>query len=344
MSNWSRRSFMGAVAASGVGTVLPGLAKAQSSNDTIRWRGVAGHRIGAQFKKWQWLQSELPKRTNGRLTLEVVTLQEIGLTGTEILRVLKGGLVDLAEMTNGYVAGDFPMIEAPELPGVSKSPDQQKKLTIAWTKGVVAPREDIMGGKVLASFYWNSSFLYTNYPVEKPEDVKGHKVRVFSPSQAQFISALGGEPLNMPMQQVYEALQRKVIDSLVTGPDQVKGLSMWEVAPNMSAFGTPGANGYVVASARSLSKLPPEIRKVVDEIAPELEELAWNLGGENDKDGVELARQKGMKLTIPAKKEWEPVFDKLAKDVIIPGWVKKVGEPGREAFNKNLGPILGYTI
>jgi TRAP-type C4-dicarboxylate transport system substrate-binding protein len=341
---WSRRFVVMGASLLALLPLSGGLtpARAQSSDEVFHWRGVAGHRVGAQFKKWGWLQEELAKRSNGRIELEVVTLQEVGLTGTEILRVLQSGLVDIAEMTNGYVAGDFPMIEAPELPGLPKSPEQQKALTLAWTENVVAPREDIMGGKVLASFYWNSSFLYTQYPLDSLEDIKGHKVRVFSPSQAKFISELGGEPLNMPMQQVYEALQRKVIDSVVTGPDQVKGLSMWEIAPYMSAIGTPGANGYVVVSTRSLEKLPEDLRQVVLDLGPELQELGWSLGMENDEDGIALAREKGMTLTIPAKAEWTPTFDKLAQDVILPWWIERVGPEGRDAFNQYLAPIAGF--
>jgi TRAP-type C4-dicarboxylate transport system substrate-binding protein len=318
-----------------------GVPSAHAQAEQIKWKAVANHRIGAQWKKWLWLEQELPKRTNGRLSIEVFTLGEIGLGGPEMLRVMRAGLVDIAEMSAGYVSGDFPLIEGTDLPGLVKSPMHQKQLVDSWLKNVVSQREDVMGGKVLASFFWNSSFLFSKYPVDSLDDIKGHKVRVNSPANAQWIKALGGEPLNMPMQEVYSALQRGVVDSLVTGPDQVKGISMWEVAPNMTALALPGGVAYIVVSKRSWDKLPADIREVFEKLGPELNELGWELGFENDRTGIDLAKEKGMKVTIPEKAEWQPTFEKIATETVLPWWIGRVGAPGRAAFNEHLAPIAG---
>ena len=222
-----------AILLSSLGGERTGLVSEASAQEPVKWRGVAAHRIGAHYNVWLWMEKRLPEITNGEVSVEVLTLAEVGLGGTEILRVLRAGLVDVADVNASYVAGDFPLIEATDLAGVTTSPEQQEEVAEAWLQNVVAPREDIMGGKVLTSFYWNASFLYSQYPMDTLEGIKGHKVRVYSPGLAQWVNALGGEPVNMVMNEVYSALQRGVIDSLITGPDQVKGLSMWEVAPHM---------------------------------------------------------------------------------------------------------------
>ena len=333
-----------AILLSSLGGERTGLVSEASAQEPVKWRGVAAHRIGAHYNVWLWMEKRLPEITNGEVSVEVLTLAEVGLGGTEILRVLRAGLVDVADVNASYVAGDFPLIEATDLAGVTTSPEQQEEVAEAWLQNVVAPREDIMGGKVLTSFYWNASFLYSQYPMDTLEGIKGHKVRVYSPGLAQWVNALGGEPVNMVMNEVYSALQRGVIDSLITGPDQVKGLSMWEVAPHMTAIGTAGAVGYIVASRRSWDRLSDNARDALLAAGPEMKKVAWDGGYENNEVGVALAREKGMTVTIPAKPEWAPTFKQLTGEVIIPWWLERVGDEGREAFKTHISPITGHEV
>ena len=83
----------------------------------IELKGVSNSRPQVQFKMWEWMQQELPKRTNGRVALTPTSLPELGLTGFELVRVLRAGLVDLADVLPTYVSGDVPLIEGVDLPG-----------------------------------------------------------------------------------------------------------------------------------------------------------------------------------------------------------------------------------
>jgi TRAP-type C4-dicarboxylate transport system substrate-binding protein len=58
------------------------------------------------------------KRTNGRVQFELTSLPELGFGGGETLRVLRTGIVDVAEVYGGYVAGELPIVEILELPGI----------------------------------------------------------------------------------------------------------------------------------------------------------------------------------------------------------------------------------
>ena len=83
-----------------------------SAQDKVKWRGVAAHRVGAHYNLWRWLEKRLPEITDGEVSLETLTYGEIGIGGTEMLRIMRAGLIDIADVTSSYVAGDFPLIEA----------------------------------------------------------------------------------------------------------------------------------------------------------------------------------------------------------------------------------------
>lgn len=341
----TRRSFLGhAAAAAATALVPPAIGTAFAQDKPTTWKAVIQHRNGTSYKKWLWLQQELPKRTGGRLNLEVATIPELGLTGTEVLRVLKTGVIDVAEVLTGYVASDFPMIEATDLPGVAGSYQQARKLYDAWSANVVAKREDVMGGKTLATFCWGQMYLYTKSPLNSLVDLKGKKIRSFAPAQARYLTALGAEPISMTTSEVYSALQRGVIDGTITGADQVKGMSIYEVVKYVSNINIAPLGSYIVASRRSWDKLPPDLQKAVGDIGPELTELGWKLGEENNQEGLALAREKGMSVDPAAKAEWLPTLSKISAEQIVPWWAGRAGGAGREAFNHYLAPIAGFKV
>ena len=87
---------------------------------TVQLKVVATSRPQVQFKLWERLGVEVEKRTQGRVKVEVVSLPELGLTGFELVRVLRAGLVDIADVLPTYVSGEVPSPEGADLPGLFK--------------------------------------------------------------------------------------------------------------------------------------------------------------------------------------------------------------------------------
>ena len=342
----SRRTFLqtsaGAAVAAGMsaGLLSPALAQARP----VTLKAVIQHRNGESYKKWLWLQEQVKTRSQGKLEIEVTTIGELGLGGTEMLRVLKSGVIDMAEILPGYVAGDFPMIEACDLPGISTSFQQSRRLYDAWTENVVSKNEAAMGGKIVGSFCWSTMFMYTKFPLNKLEDFKGRKIRVFAPAQARFLTELGAEPMSMTTSDVYPSLQRGVIDGAITGTEHVKASSLWEVTKYMTNVNIPPMGSYVVIGTRGLAKVPSELRSIFSAISKELTDLGWKLGSDNDQLGFAYALEKGMVLTRESKSEWVPQLTRISKENIVPWWANRAGSRAKPAFNEFLAPIVGYQL
>ena len=79
----------------------------------------------------EWARS-VEQRTKGRVQFELTSLPELGLGGAETIRVLKTGVVDVTETYGGYVAGELPLLEILEMPGIFPSPEVAKKAILAW--------------------------------------------------------------------------------------------------------------------------------------------------------------------------------------------------------------------
>lgn len=345
----SRRDFLRTSGAAAGATLLAPLGihsdAALAQDKTITWKAVTNHRNGAAYShRWPWFHEQIKARTGGRLVIDLTTVPELGLTGQELLRSMKSNLLDFADVVAGYVSGEFPAIEASQLPGVFKDAAQLRRAFDAWTAKVVAPREDIMGGKVLAYFNYNPVYLFSKFELTRPEDLKGKKVRVYSAALSDFIGALGGEPVNMPVSELYTAMERGTVDAAITGPDQIEGQRLHEVCKFAADLSLGNSTGYCVVSRKSWERLPADMRKTLEEIAPEFNKRGWEAGEINTKTGVDLGVSKGMKIITAPKPEWHATLQRVSRETVLPRWSKRVGARATDDFNAVLAPIAGVKI
>ncbi|MHA7868036.1 MAG: TRAP transporter substrate-binding protein DctP [Salipiger thiooxidans] len=335
-----RLAAVAALAAIAIAGTSPGVARAE---ETINWKAVTLHRNGNSYNKWLWFQEEAARRTDGRLQVEIVTFPEFGLTGTDVLRVMESGLISIAEVSTGYVSGDFPLIEATDLPGMVSGLDQSRKIYDIWQEQIVAPREDVMGGKVFATFVWGSIYLMSKDPVTSAADIAGKKIRVFAPAQARFIEEMHGEPVSMPISEVYSALQRGVIDGMITGLNQIKPMSAWEITPNITDIGIAPLGAYIVISRKAWDDLPEDIQQVLLDMQDEFTTVGWETGAAEDSDGMATAAEHGMTVNAPVNEAFREELFTISQDVIFPWWQERAGAEGKAKFEEILAPMVGMS-
>jgi TRAP-type C4-dicarboxylate transport system substrate-binding protein len=85
-------------------------------------------------------------------------------------------------------------------------------------------------GLKLVNLFVDCSVLHTtSKPVAKLEDIRGLRIRVPSALGAQMVEAVGGIPVTMPQSDIYESLQRNVIDGAISPWDVIESLKLGEV-------------------------------------------------------------------------------------------------------------------
>lgn len=318
-------------------------AVASAQTAEFRLKGVSNSRPQVQFKMWEWMEAELPKRTNGRVRLDVTSLPELGLTGFELVRVMRAGLVDMADVLPTYVSGDVPLIEGVDLPGLFSLEefDKSHKAHVAWHK-LMKANEAKLGGVFIGSYAYAHQVLYSRKPVQSLADLKGQKVRVFGAAQTDFVRALGAEPVSLPVAEVYTALERGTVDAAITGTIAGFSLKWWEVTKYLVDLQIGPVMIAMVVSKRTWDKLPADVRKVLEDVGAELTVKGWELARTSTVDGIDGNKNKGM-TWVTFKPEWKPVIQEAIQKSVLPGWVKRAGADGKAAFNEILAPFTGFT-
>lgn len=321
---------------------LVALAGFETALAQMKWKAVATSRPTPQFGLWTWLGEELEKRTDGRITLEVVSLPELGLTGFELVRVTRAGLVDVSDIILTYVAGDVPVIEGVDLPGLFPDLDTSVKAHIGFMPAI-KKHEDKLGGIVLGGYMWPGQYIFSRKPVRSPADLKGLKIRVYGTAQTEFARALGMEPVSIAFAETYTALERGTVDAAFTGTYPGFALKFYEVTKYLVDVNHGPVGGVWVMSKRTWDRLTPEVRGVLTKLGEEFSERGWEIGRRTTKEGLDKNREKGMEV-IPITPAMAVTIKEVTSKVVIPSWVKRAGPDAKAIFNQYLAPHSGITL
>lgn len=93
--------------------------------------------------------------------------------------------------------------------------------------------------------------LICTQPVESLEDAQGLRVRSGGPLWNGEISAAGMIPVNLPIGEVYEGLQRGVVDCTIANPRTAMTYGFWEIAKFYTEVPFSGVNSQYVVMNQS---------------------------------------------------------------------------------------------
>lgn len=261
-----KAALLGACALGAVLATVPGEAAAQDTT-TLRISHFLPphHGIHRDFIE-PWAR-ELEKRTDGAVKVEVLPVNTAFGNVARQMDQVRGGVVDIAHGLAGIPRGRLPRSAVMDLPFLTTSADAASKTMWAlYQEGLIA--DDYEGVKPLALHCHNpGQFATTSRPVEKPEDLRGLRLRTPSPAISEMVSFLGGTPVGMPPTEVYESLQKGVIDGTVFPWDAVGAFRLNEVVKHHADAKAYTTCFFFVMNPASYEKLPENVRTTIDEMS-----------------------------------------------------------------------------
>lgn len=250
------------------------------------------------------LNTELSEATGGALTVRGYHGGELGAGPVEqYVRVLQG-VADMGWGLPGYTSSQFHQTSIVELPNAI--PLEMPGYEALWRAYDEHLAQEFPGTIPIA--LWTSEpniFIMKDHVIRKPSDLAGLKVRVAGATAADVASALGATPVQMPINQVYNALQTGLIDGVITGSSTLSDFKLDEVA-NSYTFGANlgRLSFYTVMNEARYNGLPDDQRAALDaaigiELSKSAED-AWNATAES---GVAAARAKGTSTFVDLTEE-----------------------------------------
>ncbi len=151
-----------------------------------------------------------------------------------------------------------------------------------------------------------------NKRITKLEELKGMKIRCTG-TTAKLVSHWGAAPVAMPQTETYDALQKGVVDGLMSPVETLKGWKFAEVIKYTTLnYGSAYSMAFfVVMNKQKWNSLPKDIQAVIQKVNEEWIEKTGKAWDEIDKVGWEFAKSKGNQF-IPLSKQEDERWAKLA--------------------------------
>lgn len=210
---------------------------------------------------------ELEQKSGGAVKVTVYPGPSTFGNVAKQLDQVRAGVIDIAHGLAGIPRGRLPRTSIMDMPFLAKSAySASMALWDLYKDGSVA--EDYKGVRVLALHCHNPGVFYTSgKAIRLPDDVKGLRLRTPSPALAAMVESFGGTPVTLPVGDVYENLQKGVIDGTILTWEAGLSFRLNEVAPLHTEAKAYVTCFYFVMNQAKFDALPENVRQAVDSVS-----------------------------------------------------------------------------
>ena len=185
--------------------------------------------------------------SGGSLKIDLFPGEQAG-KALQMYDLVKAGAVDIGTVASAYVSSDkLPLLGILELPGLASSvcAATEAMFKLGSPGGPIFENELKPNGiRVLAYMpYPPYGPAISRKKIESVQDLQGLKMRNAGGLMEHTVTTLGGIPVKMPAPEVYQALQRGTVDSVLFSFLSVESYDLNSVADYGTtgySFGTPG--------------------------------------------------------------------------------------------------------
>jgi tripartite ATP-independent transporter DctP family solute receptor len=231
-----------------------------------------------------WAADEIKKRTGGRYQITVFPASQLGKE-TDLNQGLALGTVDIIYTGQNFAARVYGPIAIGGAPFVFRDFDH-------WNKYVNSPifaeltdgYQKASGGKIVGVTYYGLRHVTSNRLINKPEDMKGLKIRVpEAPIFLMFTRAVGANATPIAFAEVYLALQNGTVDAQENPLPTIEAKKFYEVQKYIVLTGHITEMLVTIVAPHVWNKLSDADKKVFEEVGKEAGMRATQQIADNEK-------------------------------------------------------------
>ncbi len=314
------------------------------------WSSLPLHQ---QYEAPFWSET-LPAASDGDITVELTTHNQMSLGLGDIYPLLGQGVYDVAMTVADYAVADAPELEGLDVPLLALTADEARAMVDAARPMVADIYRDRFNSHVLAIAPYPPQVVFCNAEISNLGDLEGMKVRASGRMTAKLLEALGAEGVNVSFSEVPGALQNGVVDCAVTGAGSGYSAGWWEVSTHLLPIPLGGWDSVVTAiNMDKWNSLDAETQALITEqVGSGFEDPAWQSAQDalvNDiacltgNGACPAGEARSMTLVEVSDADFDRARDILTSEV-LPDWAERAGGDWAERWNASVGAVVGVTI
>src|ERR671921_976264 len=315
----------------------PFIARAQQAEFTYKYANNVPptHPINVRAQE---AAAAIKAETSGRFELQIFPSSQLG-SDTDLLSQIRSGGVEFFTLS-GLILST--LVPAASLNGMGFAfPDYGTVWKAMDGELGVYIRQQIAKANLVAmDRIWDNGFRQitsTTKPINTPDDLKGFKIRVpVSPLWTSMFKAFDAAPTSINANEMYTALQTKVVDGQENPISVIELLKLYEIQKYCSLTNHMWDGFWFLANRRAWERLPADVRTVV----------AKHLNSSAQKERDDIAKlNAGVQQELAAKglvfnqPDPAPFREKLRKAGFYAEWKGRYGDEAWATLEKSVGTL-----
>jgi len=266
MRTLTRRTFVqtstaaaGGVAAFGILT-RPG----DAAEFTFKYanNNVAAHPMNVRLRE---AIDKIKEESSGRMAIELFPNSQLG-GDTDMLSQLRTGAIQMFNLS-GLILATYVPVAAINGIGFAFKDYGQVWPAMDGALGAFIRGAIEKAGLTAFDKMWDNGYRQvtsSTHPINAPEDLKGFKIRVpVSPLWTSMFKALGASPTSININEVYSALQTKIVEGQENPLSLINLFKFYEVQKYVSFTNHMWDGFWTLANTAAFAGLPKDLQEIV---------------------------------------------------------------------------------
>ncbi|WP_458790440.1 TRAP transporter substrate-binding protein DctP [Yoonia sp. MH D7] len=302
-------------------------AQAETTNWTLAYLAVQG-------TIYEEVALAIPERisaaTDGQL---IITTNSSLVKGNRLLEGVRDGLVQMTLPLTGYYTGSQPLFTVPSLPGISESYDDLKALSASeYGDQVRAVYNDTYNSTQLMETAFCPQTLFSTAPITTVDEWNGRKLRVNNRGTGLMGAELGAITVSLSAGEVLPALERGVIEGVITDSCWAYGAGFGTVVTHASDWKLGSVvPAHVLVNNDAWNALPEDLQS---KVAAEFEAIEADFEARWRERAAEMPglwREEGVEFTEISSEETARVYAEEIQAPVIAAWREDMERVGLDA-------------
>jgi len=268
---------------------------------------------------------DVKANAHGALEITVHSNQSL-IKHPDILRAVSTGQVNIAEFLLGQFSNEDPVFAADNVPFVAPGYDAAWKFYQA-QKPVLEKKLQGRGLRLLYAVAWPGQGLYTKDPLKSAADLKGQKMRTYSPLTSRLAELLGASGVQVQVTDVPQLFATGGMQAMVTSSATGTATKAWEFVKNYTKTNAWNPKNVIVVNERAFGRLPKDQQQALLKAAAAAEPRGWEMSKAREKEGDETLAKNGVTVS-DANPQLKSALAKIGEQMASE-WEKSAGADGQ---------------
>lgn len=313
-----------------LGTVALLAASVATYSQAKEWTGYTYSSVAttAAVKGMNRIGDRIGSETNGDLKFNLHLGKTLQIKSSDITQAVGDGVVDYG--ADFFFSGNVPIARVLNLPMLIENDEEWHKAYAAMEPALQEAFKK-QGVELLGGYRYPKQIIFTTFAIDNLDNLSGHKIRVTSPEQGKFIESFGGLPITLSGSEVPTALERGVIEGVLTA--SAGGAKKWhEFLPYNYRFAVNYGNSMIIANSDSFADLSSDEQAKLRAIVKEEGEATSAEFIVDEEKQMKAQEAAGMKIVMPADGDAAKAREKLS--AFWSEWAKENGPEYEKALNQ----------